>query len=68
MAARSVPGLRTAVVWSLHFDEVRLVLRKFIAVWDLLVFKSIGDLLLENLQLVLHLRVDVPFRIRDKLA
>lgn len=66
--ARSVPGLRTASLRSLHFYEVCLVLRKFEAVWDFLVFKSIGDLLLENFQLVLHLRVDIPFRIRDKLA
>jgi hypothetical protein len=60
--------MRPAAHRLLNFHQVRLELWKLEAVWDLLVFKPVSDLLLENLQLVLHFRVDVSFSVRHYFA
>lgn len=60
--------MRPAAHRLLNFHQVRLELWKLEAVWDLLVFKPVSDLLFENLQLVLHFRVDVSFSVRHYFA
>lgn len=59
-------GLPTGLTSDL--DQVRLILWELEAVRDLLVFKPISNLLLEHLELVLHLRVNVSFCVREHLA
>ena len=45
-----------------------LVPWKLVAIKDLFVVESVSNLLLEDKQFVLHLRVDVPFAVRDDFA